>query len=149
MSRLSISSSFLVYCHLRCSLDGNLVKSCLVECTQCATPGTRASTVKSETSRMMRLIPSVPRSVAARTAASASTRRVAASLATGGPTVRKRRSNAAAIRARTEGRVATNSTDTSVTVDRVGCISSALYCYIVSCTACNVQCTFLKTAYSL
>ena len=28
MSRLSISSSFLVYCHLRCSLDGNLVKSC-------------------------------------------------------------------------------------------------------------------------
>ena len=26
MSRLSISSSFLVYCHLRCSLDGNLVK---------------------------------------------------------------------------------------------------------------------------
>ena len=29
MSRLSISSSFLVYCHLRCSLDGNLVKSCL------------------------------------------------------------------------------------------------------------------------
>ena len=30
MSRLSISSSFLVYCHLRCSLDGillNLVKS--------------------------------------------------------------------------------------------------------------------------
>ena len=29
MSRLSISSSFLVYSHLRCSLDGNLVKSCL------------------------------------------------------------------------------------------------------------------------
>ena len=28
MSRLSISSSFLVYCHLRCSLDDNLVKSC-------------------------------------------------------------------------------------------------------------------------
>ena len=28
MSRLSISSSFLVYCHPRCSLDGNLVKSC-------------------------------------------------------------------------------------------------------------------------
>ena len=28
MSRLSISFSFLVYCHLRCSLDGNLVKSC-------------------------------------------------------------------------------------------------------------------------
>ena len=28
ISRLSISSSFLVYCHLRCSLDGNLVKSC-------------------------------------------------------------------------------------------------------------------------
>ena len=27
MSRLSISSSFLVYCHLRYSLDGNLVKS--------------------------------------------------------------------------------------------------------------------------
>ena len=27
MSRLSISFSFLVYCHLRCSLDGNLVKS--------------------------------------------------------------------------------------------------------------------------
>ena len=27
MSRLSISSSFLVYCHLMCSLDGNLVKS--------------------------------------------------------------------------------------------------------------------------
>ena len=27
MSRLSISSSFLVYGHLRCSLDGNLVKS--------------------------------------------------------------------------------------------------------------------------
>ena len=27
MSRLSISSSFLVYCHLRCCLDGNLVKS--------------------------------------------------------------------------------------------------------------------------
>ena len=26
MNRLSISSSFLVYCHLRCSLDGNLVK---------------------------------------------------------------------------------------------------------------------------
>ena len=29
MSRLSISSSFLVYCRLRCSLDGHLVKSCL------------------------------------------------------------------------------------------------------------------------
>ena len=28
MNRLSISSSFLVYCHLRYSLDGNLVKSC-------------------------------------------------------------------------------------------------------------------------
>ena len=28
MSRLSISFSFLVYCHLRCSLVGNLVKSC-------------------------------------------------------------------------------------------------------------------------
>ena len=26
MSRLSIRSSFLVDCHLRCSLDGNLVK---------------------------------------------------------------------------------------------------------------------------
>ena len=25
--KLSISSSFLVYCNLRCSLDGNLVKS--------------------------------------------------------------------------------------------------------------------------
>ena len=30
MSRLSISSSFLVYCHLRYSLDGNLVKSCYI-----------------------------------------------------------------------------------------------------------------------
>ena len=30
MSRLSISFSFLVYCHLRCSLDGNLVKSCYI-----------------------------------------------------------------------------------------------------------------------
>ena len=30
MSRLSISFSFLIYCHLRCSLDGNLVKSCNV-----------------------------------------------------------------------------------------------------------------------
>ena len=28
MSRLSIRSSFLDYCHLRCSLDGNLIKSC-------------------------------------------------------------------------------------------------------------------------
>ena len=27
MNRLSISSSFLVYCHLRHSMDGNLVKS--------------------------------------------------------------------------------------------------------------------------
>ena len=34
MSRLSISSSFLVYCHLRCSLDGillNLVKKSFSE----------------------------------------------------------------------------------------------------------------------
>ena len=32
MSRLSISSSFLVYCHLRYSLDGNLVKFLLKKC---------------------------------------------------------------------------------------------------------------------
>ena len=33
MSRLSISSSLLVYCHLRCSLDGNIVKSWLIRNT--------------------------------------------------------------------------------------------------------------------
>ena len=36
MSRLSISFSFLVYCHLRCSLDGNLVKSCLLNLVKCS-----------------------------------------------------------------------------------------------------------------